>query len=38
MSILFADIDATSSSLGHHDGNKYYIAEDAIESLKVRKK
>lgn len=36
MSILLADINATCSSLGRHDGNKYYIEEDAIQSLKVR--
>lgn len=35
MSILLADIDATCSSLGYHDGNKYLIEEDALQSLKV---
>lgn len=35
MSILLADIDATCSSLGYHDGNKYFIEEDALQSLKV---
>lgn len=37
MSILLADIDATCSSLGYHDGSKYYIEDDAIQSLKVNK-
>jgi hypothetical protein len=36
MSILLADIDATCSSLGYHDGTKYLIEEDALQSLKVR--
>lgn len=35
MSILLADIDATGSALGYHDGNKYYIEDDALQSLKV---
>ncbi|KAG5666559.1 hypothetical protein PVAND_014577 [Polypedilum vanderplanki] len=34
MSILLADIDATCSNLGYHDGNKYYIEDDTIQSLK----
>lgn len=33
--MLLADIDATCSGLGCHDGNKYYIEKDAIQSLKV---
>lgn len=36
MSILLADIDATCSVLGRHDGNKYYIQEDTVQSLKVK--
>lgn len=36
MSILLADIDATCSSLGRYDGSKYYIEDDAIQSLKVK--
>lgn len=36
MSILLADIDATCSSLGQYDGNKYIIQFDAIQSLKVK--
>lgn len=35
MSILLADIDATCASLGYNDGSKYYIEEDALQSLKV---
>lgn len=35
MSILLADIDATCSGLGFHDGHKYYTANDAAQSLKV---
>lgn len=38
MSILLADIDATCSGLGYHDGNKYYMEEDALQSLKVGSK
>ncbi|CAO1421421.1 unnamed protein product [Diamesa hyperborea] len=34
MSILQADIDATCSSLGYNDGNKYYIEADAVPALK----
>lgn len=37
MSILLADIDATCSNLGYHDGDKYYIEDDTLQSLKVRK-
>ena len=37
MSILQADIDATCSSLGYNDGNKYYIEPDAVQALKVSK-
>ena len=36
MSILLADIDATCSILGFHDGNKYYAEKDALQSLKVK--
>jgi hypothetical protein len=35
MSILLADIDATCSNLGYHDGTSYYIEDDALQSLKV---
>jgi len=35
MSILLADIDATCASLGYNDGSKYYIEDDALQSLKV---
>lgn len=35
MSILLADIDATCSGLGNYDGNQYYAAPDALQSLKV---
>jgi timeless len=35
MSILLADIDATCSNLGYHDGSKYYIEDDTLQSLKV---
>lgn len=37
MSILLADIDATCSSLGYNDGNKYYIEINALQALKVSK-
>lgn len=37
MSVLLADIDATCSSLGFHDGTKYYKDEDTMQSLKVNK-
>lgn len=36
MSILLADIDATCSSLGRHKENQYNIAENAVQSLKVK--
>jgi timeless len=35
MSLLLADIDATCSSLGCYDGNKYYAEGDAVQGLKV---
>jgi hypothetical protein len=38
MSILLADIDATCASLGYNDGSKYYIEDDALQSLKVSDK
>lgn len=35
MSLLLADIDATCTSLGYHDGEKYYIERDTVAGLKV---
>lgn len=35
--MLLADIDATCSSIGYFDGTKYYIEDDTLQSLKVRR-